>query len=182
MDRPQPFDAAAKVGGHRVERGVLVRKFGVAAHRGDGDAEQAGARGRTRLETPIAVPVFGEERRCLVRLALHRDDMLVAGDRADERIVAKTAEISGEALEIALAHRLVGKGEDMMVEPRGAYFGDGFGRERLGQVDTGDARAAGLAAGGDGERHGAMRRRLRRAVNWARQTARKCRRTDTPWA
>ena len=107
---------------------MLVCKFGVAANRGNGDPEEAGSRRRTRLETPVAVPVFGEERRGLVSLALHRDDMLVPRDRADEGIVTETAEISGETLEIVLTHWLVGKGEHVMIEPRGAYFGDGFGR------------------------------------------------------
>src|SRR3546814_5910522 len=63
VDRLQSLDARAKIGGHRVERGVLVGKFGVAADGRDGDAEQAGSRRRTRLETPVAVPIFGEQRR-----------------------------------------------------------------------------------------------------------------------
>ena len=53
-----------------------------------------------------------------------------------------------------------------MVKPGGADFSDGVGSERLGQVDAGDAGAAGLAAGGDGEGHPAMLRRFIGEVNW----------------
>jgi len=91
--------------------------------------------------------------------------MFVTGNWTNEGIVAETAEIAGETFEIALAHGLVGEGEDMMVEPRGSDFGDGAGAERLRQVDAGDAGAARLAAGGDGERHHAMLRRLPHRVN-----------------
>ncbi len=154
VDRLQPFDARAKVGGHRVERGVLVGEFGAAADGRYGDAEEAGAGRRAGLKAPVAVPVFGEKRRGFVGFALHRDDMVVAGDRANEGIVAEAAEITGETLEIRLAHFLVGEGEDMMIEPCGADVGDRSGVERLREVDAGHARAARLAAGDDGERHG----------------------------
>src|SRR3546814_502740 len=80
--------------------------------------------------------------------------MFVAGDRADEGIVAEAAEIAGETFEIRLAHFLVGEGQDMVVEPCGADVRDRFDVERPHQVDTGHARAARLTAGDDGERHG----------------------------
>jgi hypothetical protein len=51
--------------------------------------------------------------------------MVVPGDGADEWIVAECAEIAGEALKIMLAHLLIGEGEDVVVKPCGADFGDG---------------------------------------------------------
>src|SRR3546814_8857030 len=91
--------------------------------------------------------------------------MLSAGNGLDERIVAETAEIAGEAFEIVVAHPLIGESEDVMVEPGGADVGDGLGGERAGEVDAGHARAARLAAGGDGDRHGRKVRRLVGGVN-----------------
>src|SRR3546814_20609973 len=64
--RLQPIDARTMVEWHRVERRVLVRKFGIAAHGRDGDAEKACSRGRAVLKAPVAVPIFSEERRGFV--------------------------------------------------------------------------------------------------------------------
>src|SRR3546814_12050842 len=85
--------------------------------------------------------------------------MLSAGNGLDERIVAETAEIAGEAFEIVVAPPLIGESEDVMVEPGGADVGDGFGGGRAGEVDACHARAARRAAGGDVESHGGRRRR-----------------------
>src|SRR3546814_8125209 len=85
------------------------------------------------LKAPVAVPVFVEQRRGLVGAAFDRDDMLSAGNGLDERIVAETAEIAGEAFEIVVAHPLIGESEDVMVEPGGADVGDGLGGERAGE-------------------------------------------------
>lgn len=144
---------------------MLVRKFGVAANRRNGDAVKTGSGGRPCLKAPIAVPVFGEQRRGFVGAALDRDDVAAARNRCDEGIVAEAAEILGEPLQIVVTQRLAGKGEDMMVEPRRADVGHDVGRKRLRQVDAGDRGAARLAAGGDRESHGAMLRRSPAAVN-----------------
>ena len=46
----------------RVERGVLIGIQRVATFRRDRHPEQAGSRWRSLLETPVAVPVLGEQR------------------------------------------------------------------------------------------------------------------------
>src|SRR3546814_15612424 len=97
------FDPGTQRIGHCVERGVLIREVGIAADRRNGEAEQAGACWRTRLKAPVAVPVFGEQRRGLVGAAFDRDDILSAGIGLYERIGAETAAIPGEAVENVVA-------------------------------------------------------------------------------
>src|SRR3546814_15648603 len=98
-----------------------------------------------------------------------RDDVAAAGDRRDERIVAEVPEIACKTLKIVVAHRLIGEGEDMVIEPCGAQFGNGFGRERSREVEPGHARAARLAARDDRQRHRAMLRRRGGGVNGWRE-------------
>ena len=103
---------------------MLVGEMGVAANGGNRDSVKAGARRRAGLKAPIRVPVFGEDRRLFIGLAFHRDDVLAARNRRDERIVSERTKIERKPLQIVVAHRLIGKGENVMLKPRRADVGD----------------------------------------------------------
>ena len=120
----------------RIERCMLVGKQRIATDRRNLDSIKAGARGRTRLKAPVAVPVLRKQRRRLLGLALHRNHVFAARYRRDERIFAKPAERIGEALEIVIAHLLTGKCQHMVLQPRRADFRDFVRRQRLRQVDA----------------------------------------------
>ena len=57
--------------------------------------------------------------------------MLASRDRRDKRILAEWAEGEREAFEIVVGELLVGKGEDVMLEPGRADFGDEIGGQGL---------------------------------------------------
>ena len=92
VDGPASLDPSAQGIRQGVQRRVLVGVEGIAAHRGDGDPVEAGARGRSGLEAPVRMPVLREDGRGLVRPPLHGDHVPPPRDRRDERVVAEAAE------------------------------------------------------------------------------------------
>ena len=124
VDRSQIAPCGLLVGRQRIPRGVLVSEKGVATMRRDLDRQQAGSGGRTLLKAPIAMPVLGEQRRALIRFAQDRGDMVAPGDRGEERVGPEPAQRHGKPLERVVVHALIGKGEDMVLEPRRADRGN----------------------------------------------------------
>ena len=64
-------------------------------------------------------------------------------NRLDVGILAVRTHVRGKALDIADLHRLVGKGYDLVLEPRRADCGHLAGGKLVAQVDSPDRRAAG---------------------------------------
>ncbi len=144
MDGQSALESRTQGRRHRVERGMLVRVQRVATVRRDRDPVQAGARRRSGLETPVGVPVLGEQRRRLVGVSLDRDHVFAALDRSDERVVTERSEVQREPFEVVVGHRLAGEGEDVMLEPCGTDLGDRRIVEWAAEVDAGDRGTARL--------------------------------------
>jgi hypothetical protein len=61
--------------------------------------------------------------------------MLAAGDGGDEWVVPERPEVECEPLEVVVVERLMGKGQNVMLEPcRADVDNDGIG-QRLGEID-----------------------------------------------
>jgi hypothetical protein len=99
------------------------------------------------------VPGFRKQARRLVGLALDGDDVLAAGNRRNERVVAERAHRQREALEVVIAHVLFREHQHMMLEPGRANGVDFAGRKRRGQVHAADARATRLSTRLDRNAH-----------------------------
>ena len=74
--------------------------------------------------------------------------MFAPRDRRNEGIIAKAAKSQREAFEIVVGQILIGKSENMMLQPRRADRADQIGGQRLAQVNTAHTRTARLAGWG----------------------------------
>ena len=80
----------------------------------------------------------------LIGASFDRDDVLATRDRSDERIVTESAEGEREPFEVVVGHRLVGEGEDVVLEPGRRDLVDDPGVELNGQIHTPDGCPARL--------------------------------------
>jgi len=127
---------------------MLIGEMRVPADWRNGDPEEAGAGRRRRLEAPVRMPVFGEDRGGLVGRSLHSDNMLPARDRGDERILSERAECESKPLKIVVRQRLIRKGQNAVFEPCCANIVNFAISEGPGQIKPRDFSAARSAARG----------------------------------
>ena len=120
---------------------MLIDKQRVATNRRDCDPVQARPSWRASLETPVAVPVLGEQRCRLISATTNCDHMFATSDRGDKRIVTERPEAQREPLQIVVGHELIRKRQHVVLEPGSAYLTNLTIAERMTQIDPGDARS-----------------------------------------
>jgi hypothetical protein len=90
--------------------------------------------------------VLRKQRGLFIGLSPYGNNVRSSRNRRDKGILTERPKRERKSLQIIIADRLIGKREDVVLQPGAAYFGHSLVGERRGQIDPFDARAAGLTA------------------------------------